>query len=479
VFGERVNNRYIFTFAVLFISMVIFFWWQLGSPVDHLTKSVPGLDNKPQSLSGISELIKIGEGFDFFSEEKTSSVHSWPRFRGENFDNIATEKISIRTKWDSNYPKELWKVDLGEGHAAPAIYTGKVYLLDYDEAKKADALRCFNLENGKELWRRWYRVNVKRNHGMSRTIPAVSNNCVVTIGPRCHVMCTNSENGDFLWGIDVERNYKTEVPFWYTGQCPIIDGNMVVIAVGGDKLMIGVDLKTGKIIWETRNDQNFKMSHSSIMPMTIHGKKMYVYCAIGGIIGISAGEGDLGKLLWTATKWKPSVIAPSPVLLKNNRIFASAGYGAGSILFEIVKSGTGFSANILQQIKPNEGIASEQQTPILYKGLLYGILPKDAGPLRNEFVCSDPADLTKILWSSGTTNRFGLGPYILIDNKFLILNDDGDLFLAEEKNNKFTLVARKKVLRGHDAWGPFALTDGKLLLRDSKQMVCIDFSNGL
>ena len=57
----------------------------------------------------------------------------------------------------------------------------KVYLLDYDEEKKADALRCFSLENGIELWRRWYSIKVKRNHGMSRTIPAVTEKYVVKI----------------------------------------------------------------------------------------------------------------------------------------------------------------------------------------------------------------------------------------------------------------------------------------------------------
>lgn len=450
--------------------------WQLSNPTKGMIKSVPGLDNKPENLSGFSELIKIGEGFDFFSDTRTQSKHAWPRFRGVNFDNIATEKVSIQTHWDNHYPKELWKVNLGEGHAAPAISNGKVYLLDYNENKKADALRCFNLETGEELWQRWYRVNIKRNHGMSRTVPAVSDKYVVTIGPRCHVMCTNGENGDFIWGLDVERDYKNEIPFWYTGQCPIIDGNTVIIAVGGDKLMIGLDIATGKILWETPNDQALKMSHSSVMPMTIHGKKMYVYCAIGGIVGVSAEGENRGELLWITSKWKPAVIAPSPVLLGKNKIFASAGYGAGSILFEIEKTASGYSANILQQIKPNEGLASEQQTPILHQGLLFGILPKDAGSMRNEFVCCDPNDLTKILWSSGKTNRYGLGPYLMIEDKFLILNDDGNLTLAQVKNNQFKILAQKKVLQGHDAWGPFALTDGKLLLRDSKQMICLDLT---
>ena len=38
--------------------------------------------------------------------------------------------------WGNKEPKILWQLDLGEGHAAPAIYNGKVYLLDYIEDKK-------------------------------------------------------------------------------------------------------------------------------------------------------------------------------------------------------------------------------------------------------------------------------------------------------------------------------------------------------
>ena len=53
------------------------------------------------------------------------------------------------------------------------IYKGRVYVLDYNESLNSDALRCFSLESGKELWRRWYRVPMKRNHGFSRTVPVI------------------------------------------------------------------------------------------------------------------------------------------------------------------------------------------------------------------------------------------------------------------------------------------------------------------
>ena len=81
---------------------------------------------------------------------------------------------------------------------------------------------------------------------MSRTVPAVTNDYIVTIGPRCHVMCVDRESGDFRWGIDVAEKYQSEVPFWYTGQCPLIYDNKAIIATGGDALMIAVDCATEK-----------------------------------------------------------------------------------------------------------------------------------------------------------------------------------------------------------------------------------------
>jgi outer membrane protein assembly factor BamB len=53
-------------------------------------------------------------------------------------------------------------------------------------------------------------------------------------------------------------------------------------------------------------------------------------------------------------------------------------------------------------------------------------------------------------------------------------NDDGLLTLAEASTNAFTKLAQSKMLEGPEAWGPMALADGRLILRDKNQMVCLD-----
>ncbi len=460
-------------FITILTGITVFVYWFLYNPTNDLTISLPGLDNRPALAEGASESIRIGASFMNYASHTSDLKGKWTRFRGADFDNINKENIPLIDNWGAG-PDILWEVNLGEGHAAPVIYNGKAYILDYVEERDTDALRCFSLETGEELWSRWYLVKVKRNHGMSRTVPAITDKYLVTMGPRCHVMCVDPDTGDFLWGKDLVKEYGTEIPFWYTGQCPIIVDDVAILAPGGSVLMIGVDCATGDVLWETPNPDNWQMSHSSIMPMTFEGKKMYVYFAVGGIVGVSAEGEDLGQILWKTREFSPNVIAPSPVMLGNGKFYATAGYGAGAALFQVRKTGDTYSVEHLETYKPSEGIASEQQTPILYQGRLFSIAPKDAGGLRNQFLCVDPNNPKNILWTSGKTDRFGLGPYMMADNKFFILNDDGTLSIAKVNLNAFELLDKTKIMDGHDAWGPFALADGFLLMRDSKKMVCIN-----
>jgi outer membrane protein assembly factor BamB len=287
-------------------------------------------------------------------------------------------------------------------------------------------------------------------------------------------MCSDPVTGNLLWTIDLAKEFGTEVPLWYTGQCPFIVDDIAVIAPGGSSLLVGVDCATGKVVWQTPNPDGWKMSHSSIMPMEFGGKKMYVYAALGGICGVSAEGKDIGKILWKTTEFVPSVVVPSPLVLSNGKVFVTAGYGAGAMLLQLVKSGEEFDVKVLQKYRPREGIASEQQTPIYHNGHIYCIQPKDAGGSRNQLVRVSENDVMNPIWTSGKDERFGLGPYIIADGKFFILNDDGVLTLGRATPTGWKTLGSTKVIDGVDSWGPFAIADGYLLMRDSKKMVCID-----
>jgi outer membrane protein assembly factor BamB len=468
-----ISNLIIFSLALAFLALLAF-WFVFPLPL-ALKENLPGEDNRPASTATTNAAgapsVRIGEYFQNYSGKPSSQTASWPRFRGPDFDNISKAPLTISAPFGV---KELWELALGEGHAAPVVAGGRVYLLDYDEAKRSDALRCLSLDSGEEIWRRWYQLTLKRNHGISRSIPTITDKYVVTMGPRAHVMCVDAKTGAFKWGLDLEKEFQTEIPDWYTAQCPLIDGQEAVIAPAGTSLMIGVDLETGKINWQTPNDNALKLSHSSIIPMTLNGKRVFLYAAIGGLAGISADKGDRGRLLFLHKEWDNNVIAPSPVPFPDGRVFLTAGYGGGSMMVRITQTNGAWQTATLYRFRPKEGLACEQQTPILYRGFLYGVMPKDGGDFKNQFVCFNP-DTGKIVWSTGKTLTFGLGPFILADDKFILLSEKGTLTVLSAGPDGFKLIGQADVIpKARDAWGPIAVAGQRLLLRDSTRLFCVE-----
>ncbi|MDR2234032.1 MAG: PQQ-binding-like beta-propeller repeat protein [Tannerella sp.] len=454
--------------AVLFFGLVV--WWHIYTPKEQLAMMLPGADGRPEGSARSADDVMIGEYFMKYDESTPALTGSWPCFRGSDYRNDVrtNEKIDFTADFQVQ-----WQAATGEGYAAPVIYKGLVYLLDYDEELNSDALRCFDLVTGKELWRRWYRVPMKRNHGFSRTVPIVNDKCVITIGPEGHIMCCDPLTGDMKWTMDMKRQYNTDVPGWYTGQCPRIeDDQLILVPAGENVLMIGVNYETGEVLWETPNTPGYTMSHSSVMPMVIQGKKTFVYVAIGGICGVSAEDADKGALLWNVS-WNPNVIAPSPVLMQNGNITLTAGYGAGGALMQVKNNGGKWTATLLDQYKASEGLSSEQQTPVLYGQMVITIPPNDGGQVRGKIVAYSPSDIHKPIWESAADERFGYGPYIIIDDHLVVLKDDGELYSYQLEQRSMKLVKKQRIFEGMDAWGPLAYADGYLMLRHSHEIYCL------
>jgi len=392
----------------------------------------------------------------------------WPRFRGANLDAIWEDQtVTLAQSWDGNGPRRLWSIPVGEGFAAAAIREGCVYLIDYDREKEQDVVRCLSLDDGRDIWQFRYPNTVKRNHGMSRTIPTVTDKYVISIGPKCHVSCLDRTTGETRWLIDMADQWGATVPPWYAGQCPLVEEDRVILAPGGpEALMVALDAATGKELWRTPNPRNWKMTHSSIIPVDFRGRRMYVYCASGGVVGVDASS---GSILWETAEWKISLATvPSPLPLPEDRIFLCGGYDAGALMLQLKEKDGRVVADVLFRLPP-EQFGSTQQTPVFYKGHIYGVREKD-----KQMVCLN-LDGT-VQWASGSQYRFGLGPYMIANGLLLALDDDGTLTVAEASPNAFKVLARAKVLDGHDCWGPMAIVKGRLIVRSTTEMICLDLT---
>jgi outer membrane protein assembly factor BamB len=448
--------------ALALVGIVALLLWVGVSPM-ALQARVPGLD-RPKSGEGEPAAKPLVGRTTDLRGVAAKLPGSWPRFRGSRFDGIAEPGSPLARSWPAGGPRVVWTIELGEGHAGAAVRDGCVFVLDYDRAASADVLRCLSLADGQDIWRFAYPVSVKRNHGMSRTVPAVTDKYVVAIGPKCDVSCLDPATGKPYWLIDMVRQFGATVPQWYAGQCPLIDGERAILAPGGDSLLVALDCRSGKVVWKSPNPRGWAMTHSSIMPMEFGGKRMYVYCGKGGVAGVSA---DDGAILWDTTDWKISIATvPSPVILPEEKIFLSGGYNTGAMMLQLEERGGKFSVKT-QKIDPSV-FGSTQQTPIFFGGHLYGVREKD-----KQLVCMNLAG--RVVWSSGSQHRFGIGPYLIADGLIYVMNDTGRLTLVEATPQGYRQLAESQVIAdGNDSWGPMALVAGRLIVRDLTRMICLD-----
>jgi outer membrane protein assembly factor BamB len=145
----------------------------------------------------------------------------------------------------------------------------------------------------------------------------------------------------------------------------------------------------------------------------------------------------------------------------------TAAYESGGAMFRVKKNGDGFGTEEIFTHQPSQ-FNSEVQTPILYKDHMFAV-----GKKRRGMFSAVGLD-GKVVWTSDGNAYFGLGSFILADGMFVILEGaTGMLRLLEASTEGYKELASAQILGGHDVWGPLALSDGKLVMRDFGRMVCV------
>jgi outer membrane protein assembly factor BamB len=398
-----------------------------------------------------------------------ASAESWTQFRGPRRDGVSRETGLLRS-WPAEGPRVLWSLAVAQGYSGAAVEGGKVYFNDYDEGAGEWLVRAVALADGRELWRFREARRIRPNHGITRTVPAVDGERVFSFDPKAVLHALDAATGAELWRKNLVEEYKTTIPPWYNGQCPLIEEGRLLVAPAGDALVVALDKATGKELWRTPNPEGWPLSHASLMPAKLAGVDQYLFNTLAGTVGVAA---DDGRLLWHYPfKFNVSV-APSPLAVDGERVYLTAGYDAGGAMLKVSRNGDGaFAAEGLFVHTPDVW-NSEIHTPIVWQDHLYAV-----GKLkRGLFTCLDKDG--KVVWTSAGQASFEMGSFLLADGMFFVLDGKtGMLRLIEAGTGGYEELARAQVLAGHDVWAPMALSGGKLVLRDLSRMVCLEVGRG-
>lgn len=398
----------------------------------------------------------------------TMLLADWPQFMGPDCNGISSEKVKLAKTWPDGSPKELWKIDVGPGYGGMAIVGSEGYLLDRkDDAQ--DVLRCIDMTKGDELWKLAWDAAGKPDHNGSRSTPAVDDKQVYAIGLNGDFYCVDRKTHQEVWKKNILGDWGAKKPGWAVATSPVLYKDLILVAAMGSKAGVVAYKKDGSLAWSS--GEIGSQQYMSPVVTTIGGVEQVLAYGNKGkgstpITGIDAAK---GTVLWTFDKWGCSIPIAQPVHVGDGKVFVSGGYGAGSVMFQVAKSEGGWTVTELWRKKSKEA-GSQICIPILAGKLLF--VDNNENGKQLGMTCLDLDG--NIKWQANDA-KLDRGGQILADGMIYKLDGhSGMLYLIEPSEKELKVLAKAQVVGKGEDWAPLSISAGRLIVRDHKQLKCLD-----
>ena len=381
-------------------------------------------------------------------------VLNFPQFGGPNRDGKLNGPILARD-WDAEPPEQLWRRQVGGGWSGFA--TVGEFAVTMEQRGPHEHITCYQLRTGDPVWSHSYEALYESTVAGNgpRTVPTIDDSRVYAIGSTGVLSCLDLETGQCIWTKDILEEHQRPVPEWGFSASPLVVDDKVIVNPGGKDgaSLAAYGSADGKMMWGGGEDS---AHYASPVLTSLDGVRQVVMFNRTRIVGHSL---ENGRVLWDL-QW----IAPGhpnvslPVVLPDNRILASAGYGEGSMLFRVQHDADDkWSAAAIWQ---SNRLKSKFANLIVIDNFVYGL---DDGIL----VCLDLATGDR-MWKRG---RYGHGQMILVGSLLLIMSEKGDVVLVDPNPEEHRELTRFTAF-GTKTWNPPALAGEYLLVRNDREAAC-------
>jgi len=416
----------------------------------------------------------------------TASAADWPQWRGPERTGVSKE-TGLLQKWPDKGPKLLWTYrDAGLGFSSAAVVGDKYYTLGTRGAD--EIVIALDVPSGKELWTAKigpiFTFEDNQWGDGPRGTPTIDGNHLYAIGGQGILVCLDiAAKGKEVWRKDFVKDMGgVMMTEWGYSESPLVDGDLVVCAPGGQGGAIAaLDKKTGAVVWRTK-DLPHKATYGSAVAATFHGVRQYLHSTHidekqgGALHGISAKD---GKVLWSASLYQGQPYSPCPtplvvesaVYVTTEKLTVTACH-----LFEI---GPGFKVTDLYPKRVQKNMKNNHGGVVLVNGNIYGYSDGSG------WVCQD-LKTAKIKWDDRISLEGGSGAIIAAGDRLYLYSDEGEVVLLEPNDQEWTEHGRFKLpemskapktrdtSRSSKTWAHPVVANGRLYLRDHELVFCYD-----
>jgi outer membrane protein assembly factor BamB len=393
----------------------------------------------------------------------------WPQWHGPTRDCRVPEGESGPASLPLDF-KAVWKIPVGGGFSSPVVAGGK--LIYQDENGKQEVAHLIDAKTGKEIWNAPLADRYEDEWGAGpRSTPSIEGDRVYALTCNGEFRCLSLADGRVIWGTSFEKDFGvkflgskansgTATRRGNNGSC-LVDGAGVIVPVGSTAgaTLVCFDKLNGKVIWKSGTDE---AAYSAPIVATIAGVKQIVYLSADSLAGYAPAT---GKILWSVPlKTDANRHACSPVIVGDTITVNSHTFG--TICFRIVKGGDAFKA---EQVWANPDLKTNLATAVAVDDQFY-----NQGGNR-DYVSFD-AKTGHINWAQP---GFGQGKKdysstIVAGKNLLVLTEDGTLLLLKADPGKYSELGRAQVCG--NTWSFPAYSEGKLYVRDGRQLACYNLA---
>ncbi len=385
----------------------------------------------------------------------------WPQFLGPGRDGVY-EGPPLSTEWSQGRPVPLWKIDVGQGLAGPAVVGDRLVL--FHRLGASEVVDVLDRATGARLWRHEYPTTYRDDFGFDegpRAVPVVVDGVVYTFGAQGVLSAVRLEAGELLWRVDTAERFDVRKGFFGAAGSPLVEDGRVLLNPGGEEGgLAAFDAKTGKLLWSATTDE---ASYSSPTAATLAGRRLALFFTRAGLVAVDPKDGEVVHRRDWRSRSRSSVNAAVPLVV-DDVVFVSASYGTGAIALEA-------RGSTLEPLwSSDDAMSNHYATSVAREGVLYGFHG------RQEYSPSLRAvelRTGRVLWSE---ERFGAGTLTLAGDTLVIVRETGEFVVAAASAESFEMLGRAPLLSGTIRAYP-ALAHGVLYVRNESTLAAFDLTS--
>lgn len=397
----------------------------------------------------------------------SAGAGDWHQWGGPNRD-FRVDSRGIATSWPSSGPTKLWSRALGEGYSSIVAVGDDLYTMY--RVGDEEIVVALSASTGETRWEHRYRAPLleemdygtwlRQGGAGPYSTPLVLGGTLYSVGVSGKFFAFDRTTGRILWSHDLHEKFDMSGYHGFAPS-PIAYGGNVILPIGGrGQALVAFDAGSGEVAWK---NEDFGMAPASPVLIDVEGQDQLVVFAPSEVVGVDPRNGEM---LWShphETNYGLNI--STPVWGEGNLLFCSAAYNGGSRVIRLTRSGGKTRA---EEVWAGKRMRLHFGNAMRLGDLILGT-SGDFGPA---FFSAVDVRTGEELWRERT---FGRSQMVYADGKLVIVDEGGDVAIAQASPEGLTVLARAEVLT-ENAWTPPTLVGTRLYVRDRKNVVALDLS---